>query len=342
MAVYPKPGTTRFMGSVGAGTNRERRSFKTESEALVWVTTEEARREALAALPVAPVVPDCWTLQTSFEQVSRHVWKGTGGEAKAVANATAALTFFGADTPTSEITASWIIEWMEDLQDEAGNSGSTCNKKLSALSMMLKRAEEFGGLKALPKMKRYKESQHRIRWFSDTEEAAMLKMAKHLGMDELHDFIVIGLDTGFRSGELLRLTLSDYHKGNLLLHAGETKNGSSRTVPCSSRVKAILAQRQADGISKVFPTFTTRGLATAWSHLRSILGKDEDPGFIPHVLRHTCATRLVSEGVPLTTVQQWMGHKVIQTTMRYAHMAHGQLQAAVGLLEARKPDLVVS
>ena len=323
------------MGSVGTGEERVRKTFKTVSEAQVWVEEEEARRAASEALAATlESVPTCWTLQEALDQVHRHVWKGTGGESKALINAGQALAFFGPGTLVSEIDAGWIIEWMEELQDEEGNSGSTCNKKLSALSMMLKRSEEFGGLLSLPKMKRYKESQHRIRWFSDAEESAMLKMSLHLGMPDLHDFIVIGLDTGFRKSELLGLTMQDYHKGMLMLHAGETKNGDSRSIPCSARVKEILTKKT----NKVFPTLTHAMLRKQWEDLRSVLQKDDDPGFIIHVLRHTCATRLVSEGVPLTTVQNWMGHKVIQTTMRYAHMAHGQLQAAVALLEARIPE----
>jgi integrase len=339
MAVYPKG--NKFMASVGTGAERVRKTFNTESEALAWEKQEEAHKASLRAIP-APlvIVPTCWTIQESLDQVHKHVWKGTGGEAKAIANAKQAVAFFGPDTLTSEIHANWIIEYMEELQDEDSNCGATCNKKLSALSMLLKRAEEFGGLKSLPKMKRYKEGQHRIRWFSDAEESAMLKMSTHLGLHELHDFIVIGLDTGFRKGELLGLTLADYHKGMLMLHAGETKNGNSRSVPCSTRIKAILADRQAKGARTVFPTMSSSQLRKQWEDLRAILGKAEDPGFIIHVLRHTCATRLVSEGVPLPTVQTWMGHKVIQTTMRYAHMAHGQLQAAVELLEARKPDTI--
>lgn len=339
MAVYPKG--DKFMASFGAGATRVRKTFNTASEAEAWELSQDAAREAVKSLP-APIVvaPTCWTLQEALNQVSKHIWKGTGGETRAVANANQALAFFGPDTLTSAITSNWIIEYMEELQDEDGNSGSTCNKKLSALSMLLKRAEEFGGLASVPRMKRYKESQHRIRWYTDVEEQNMLKMAKHLGLDELHDFIVVGLDTGFRRSELLGLSLADYHKGMLMLHAGETKNGDSRSIPCTPRVKSILAARQAAGVSKVFPSLTSNILRKQWDDLRSILGKDDDPGFIIHVLRHTCATRLVSEGVPLPTVQQWMGHKVIQTTMRYAHMAHGQLQAAMERLEARTPDLV--
>lgn len=333
MAVYPKG--NKFMASAGSGATRERKTFSSEAEAIAWEESKEALKALPAPTPSGPVI---WTLQEAFDQVLKHVWKGTAGEYKAVLNAKQALTFFGPDTSTLEITSGWIIEWMEELQD-AGNSGSTCNKKLSSLSMMLKRSEEFGHLPVLPRTKRYKESKHRVRWFTDSEEKAMLDTARHLGMVELHDFIVLGIDTGFRRSELLQLTLSDYQRGSLLLHEGETKTGEPRTVPCTPRVLAIIQQRQAAGQHKLFPTMTSSQCRKQWEDLRGLLGRDDDAGFIPHVMRHTCATRLVAEGVPLNVVQAWMGHKVISTTMRYAHLAKGQLDAARNLLNNRVPDL---
>ena len=332
------------MASVGAGANRVRKTFNTEAEASAWEQEEEARRGAVKASEVAqantPAAAPCWTLQEAFDQTYKHIWKGTPGERKVLVNARQLLAFFGPDTPTSAITANRIVEWMEELQDEHENSGSTCNKKLSALNVILKRAHEFGGLEHLPRTKRYKESQHRIRWYSDAEETQMLKMTAHMGLHELHDFIIVGIDTGFRRTELLRLDpFRDYMKGHVMAHAGETKNGDARSVPATERVKAIFEKRRKDGSAKVFPTLTNSTLRKQWDDLRAILKKEDDPGFIVHVLRHTCATRLVAAGVPLPVVQAWMGHKVIQTTMRYAHLVPGAMRDAVKRLEARSVEL---
>jgi len=41
----------------------------------------------------------------------------------------------------------------------------------------------------------------------------------------------------------------------------------------------------------------------------------------PHVLRHACATRLYGEGLRLVVIQQLLGHRWLQTTMRYVHVA---------------------
>jgi integrase len=51
--------------------------------------------------------------------------------------------------------------------------------------------------------------------------------------------------------------------------------------------------------------------------------------FTFHDLRHTFASWLVMSGVDLATVSTLMGHRTIQMTMRYAHLAPDYLAEAV-------------
>jgi site-specific recombinase XerC len=51
--------------------------------------------------------------------------------------------------------------------------------------------------------------------------------------------------------------------------------------------------------------------------------------FTWHCLRHTFASNLVMQGVDIRTVQELMGHKTIQMTLRYAHLAPQHQLAAV-------------
>ena len=49
--------------------------------------------------------------------------------------------------------------------------------------------------------------------------------------------------------------------------------------------------------------------------------------------RHTCASRLVQNGIPIQIVKEFLGHSTIQTTMRYAHLCSKQLFEVVDRLE---------
>ncbi len=55
-----------------------------------------------------------------------------------------------------------------------------------------------------------------------------------------------------------------------------------------------------------------------------------------HDLRHDFASRLVMQGVNLRAVQILMGHKSIQTTCRYAHLAPKDLLDAEERLNLRR------
>ena len=60
----------------------------------------------------------------------------------------------------------------------------------------------------------------------------------------------------------------------------------------------------------------------------------------PHILRHTCASRLVRGGVDIRRVQMWLGHQTLQMTMRYAHLSpQAMLEAVnvVGNVVGRRP-----
>lgn len=334
MAVYPKG--KKFMASVGTGPQRSRKTFVLEVDAIAWEKLTEAATAVLKALP--PPKPAGWTLQQAFDHTAMHQWRGKPGEKKAHLNANQALTFFGPNTLTSAILPADVTRYMTYLIQTRGNANSTLNKKMSALRVMLDNAVDQGGLGEIPRMKRYVEVRIPPRWLTDDDERDMLALCDRLGYSHLHDFIVIGFFTGYRSGELLALRTDDYQNGILLLHEGATKSTEPRAVPCSPAVKVIMERCIAEGQSRVFEGFSKASLRGEWEDMRGQLGRSDDPKFTPHKMRHACATRMVSAGVNLKVVQAWMGHEVIETTMRYAHLDPTVMAQAAAMLMNRVPE----
>jgi integrase len=66
--------------------------------------------------------------------------------------------------------------------------------------------------------------------------------------------------------------------------------------------------------------------------LKRFKAADRDAGLRKvrfHDLRHSFGTRLAAAGVPLRTLQEWMGHREYRTTERYADYAPGGREAAL-------------
>jgi len=269
------------------------------------------------------------TLKELQKRTYEREWRGTKGERTALLNSTLAVKYFGADALAEDIDTEAVDEWVSDLET-SGNSNGTINRKLSALSTMLHFAHERGWITSLPLMGRKKEGEGRIRFLVDEEEAKLLATCRVWGKQDEHDLFMFLIDTGARLGEALRLEWSDTTGGKATFW--ETKGGQPRTVPLTNRVQEMLRRRQATGIRKPFDLEYGQVRRT-WERIRTHLRMNDDPHWVIHILRHTCASRLVQRGVSLPVVQKWLGHKTITMTMRYAHLAPENLMAAVHVLE---------
>lgn len=323
-----------FLVSVGSKGNRYRQSFKTKPEAelaeLQALTRMKASGSPLEA-PTSPVqvVTKGYTLQDAHDLTWRLYWKGDKGKECHEVTIKCVFRTIPSQTLLTDITPALVLEAIEEWEDE-GNSGSTVNRKVSHISKMLTTAVEQGMLSHAPKLPRRKPGKHRIRWMSEQEELKVLNACTQLGLDDLRDFITVAIDTGFRRSELLGLVPNDFVNGMVQLHAGSTKSDKARAVPATKRVAEILTRRSDN--RKLFD-FQFHTLRARWLALKTHLGMDDDPQFVIHMLRHTCASRMVQRGVNLAVVQQWMGHSNIATTLRYAHLAPDSLAIGREALE---------
>jgi integrase len=121
--------------------------------------------------------------------------------------------------------------------------------------------------------------------------------------------------------------------------APQSKNGEGRHIPLNADALAAFARlrdrKVGEGIVPIRlegPIFVGRGgerLLAPRHWFVIAVRKAGLADFTWNDLRHTFASRLVMAGVDIVTVAALMGHKKIQMTMRYSHLAPEHKQVAV-------------
>ena len=209
-----------------------------------------------------------------------------------------------------------------------GNSNATINRKMAALSKLLRKAYKMGDIHSLPEFRRQKEKAGRIRFLEPQEEERLFAAIRT--RSELYYRLCIFLvDTGARLGEAISLRWNDAHNGRVTFWV--TKSGRSRSVPLTARAAETLTF-EVPGIGP-FQDVDQQQFRAAWNASKNEIGLGSDEDLVPHALRHTCASRLVRGGIDIRRVQMWLGHQTLQMTMRYAHLASHDLDMCVPILE---------
>ena len=133
--------------------------------------------------------------------------------------------------------------------------------------------------------------------------------------------------TGCRRNEILGLRWDDLNFETGEIRLPDTKTGT-RMVPLTSPVAEVLTSLPRTPDSPwVFPGRKkgTRlvNLNDSWMRVRKHAGLD---GVRLHDLRHTFASRALALGEGLPMIGDLLGHRMVNTTARYAHLAHGAVR----------------
>ncbi|KQO83561.1 site-specific integrase [Rhizobium sp. Leaf262] len=334
--------------------NRFRPTFPTEEHATKW---EVAARHAIEmGKPLPPVsihisgskTRDLSLLGSCFDFVKRTVWstQARGGSAQ-IRNGQAAVDYWGRNKPLDEINSADVADWKVDLADE-GYAPATINRKVAALSKILKTARDAGAIEKVPPIKWNREEKTRFRFLDEMEERAMLAYWSAQNDQDNYDLTVCLIDTGARCfAELMPVKWSAFGPQFSTVTFWKTKSGKPRTVPLTKRVREILTRRQKEHREQVGPfgMHNQHKMRDRWDEMREVLNFHD---VTPHVLRHTCCTRLVLAGVDIKRVMEWMGHSAIVTTMRYMQIKPRGLEDILHVLEGtpqkpkRAPKIVAN
>lgn len=217
----------------------------------------------------------------------------------------------------------------------AESSPSTANRYLALIRAITRKAAyDWEWISKPPRIRLYKEPGRRVRWLTPEQVQTLL--------DELlphqRDACLFALATGLRHSNVagLRWDQVDFRRKTAWLYADQTKNNEDLHVSLNETALDVLNRRRGKHPDYVFTyrnrpikRFTTRSWYQA-------LERAKITDFRWHDLRHTWASWLVQEGVPLYSLQEMGGWKTASMVRKYAH-----LSPSVNLENARKIDAFI-
>lgn len=210
-----------------------------------------------------------------------------------------------------------------DARIASGLSGSTVTKDLALLSHVFTIAiKEWGFPLTNPvtMIRKPKADAGRNRRFEHGEEEKIIQGCN----PELRAFVIIAVETAMRRGEIHGLK-RNYIKGRVA-HLPDTKNGSARSVPLSTKALEALASlplRMDGSLWEFNADAYTRGF-------ERVCKQAGIADFRLHDLRHEATSRLFEKGLDVMQVKSITGHKSLQMLSRYTHLKADELARLLG------------
>ena len=280
-----------------------------------------------------------WGDALDYTFQTRHSWRHGSGAKTMRINSAHFTRLRGLSFPLLKITNPIVNQVAIELEEE-GKSDATINRVISAVSTVVKHVAYDGLTGPAPQFRRRKEVETRLTWYSKDEvEGLYLASLDPYDRPDLADIIITAAYTGMRKGELLKLKCRDVDFRLGYIHVGgrpdvQTKTGSYRSIPIHDRIADLLVTRVANHAPQkhVFGNDWRNNdqLLRAFRKVRNFCGHNELHCF--HTLRHSFATWHAEAGTPMRTLMSMMGHKRIDTTLRYARTTNAALKDAMAAI----------
>lgn len=187
----------------------------------------------------------------------------------------------------------------------------------------------------------------RMRFLTKDEAQVLLAALKSRSFD-LWCMSLLSLHSGMRAGEIFNLRWEHVNFSDRTITVMDGKGEQSRVLHMTDQIQNMLqkvaAMTSPTAGRLVFPKQGTENTprtetGSGFQNIVRATGlnsgiTDRRNKVVFHSLRHTFASWLVQQGVPLYTVQKLMGHKTVIMTQRYAHLAPDQGREAARVLSA--------
>ena len=270
------------------------------------------------------------------EYLPVHV-KGSKGEANTKGICERLKTHF-IGKHLHEIT-SRDVELYKQTLVEGKAAGNTINNRVNTLSGIYTKAIEWGKAHGNPvqKVKRFRITERRRILDRVEQHALVIAAGKEKKAPYLQALIIFDLNTGLRKEELLSIKWSDidYENEQLLVRAEIAKYNKSRYIDLNKDALSVLAALPRYG-EYVFCDRWGNRFKNFRRSFQSAVTRAKLKDVVIHDLRRTFGSNCIMAGVSLATVQAWMGHASINTTIKhYGHLVKSFRKEEIKKIEGR-------
>jgi integrase len=236
-----------------------------------------------------------------------------------------------ADMQLDKITGEVVAQYRDERLKAV--SANTVRLELAFLSVVFEQCRKEWGLAVsnpVRQIRMPKPGKPRQRRLEAGEEDALLAACKASRAYYLHSFVVLAIETGMRSGEMLAMRWEHVNFTNRTVFLPDTKNGSPRTVPLSTRAlnaiytlpRSINGRLFRSGYHSIHNAFQ---LAITKAQAMKPDSETFLRGLRFHDLRHEAVTRLFEKGLNPIEVGMVSGHKTLSMLQRYTHLRSEEL-----------------
>jgi integrase len=310
------------------------KSFKNECDALKWVRQVEVQLELgiyQEQTKKRLIKQDISFTEAAGRYISTHVVHKLNHRTEA--GILSLISKRWESRKLSSIQKQDVLILKEDLL-KSGRAASTVNHYINAISRLFQVAVnewEFKLNNPTAGIKRMTEPQGRMKRLLPEPEQILLTYSSEASTLPLSSIIVIAIETGMRSAEILSMRWEDVDFSNRRVLLRHTKNGESRSVPLTSRARDKLLNLSSNHDSElVFPycrwqvrTQFVKAVNKAKLTHKGVQNPFNDLRF--HDLRHEALSRLSDKGLNVIELAHISGHKTLSMLRRYTHPNHEAL-----------------
>ena len=247
------------------------------------------------------------------------------------------------DQPLAALTQKWVIDRQKELLSEpygtrdgedvcyAGSTVRLYQKATATFAAWLVEHEHIARtpFRKLPKIP----VDEKFYFLDDRGMTNMVAACARYEEPRMACLAAIAMGCGLRRNEIMNLTWDDFdwtrEPPRITVRARTSKTKKGRPVPIPASVVELLHKRRHElSLKRPFQIASPHRL---FKKLREFASLDQH--ITIHGLRHTYATKLLRQGVPIAKISKLLGHSNIEITMRYLHILDAELFSSAAKID---------